>query len=194
MDSLSSRSQEEDELSRASSALAQFFDGVVITDEDCDDTEDMHPVEVEYAVDFDTIEEAELFDAALTSECSSECSEDASTLAQESADLEAICDEAVEQAAEPELEQPEVVCVQDVRLQVSLNQLREWYAIARALGRSDRLVRIAQLGSKFKHAFGDAEPDRPHPFTVWSAKEVEWWLEDLAEYQSCERSLVHPYC
>jgi hypothetical protein len=72
--------------------------------------------------------------------------------------------------------------MQDEQWRVSLNQLRQWYAIARALGRSDRLLRIAQLGSQFKQMFGEAEPDLPRPFSAWSAREIEWWLADIAAY------------
>lgn len=130
-----------DELSHASYALAQFFDGIVIEDVDLD----WQPVA---------------------------SPEQGRSPASPPAPMPPIAASAAATAP----------FMQDEQWRVSLNQLRQWYAIARALGRSDRLLRIAQLGSQFKQMFGEAEPDLPRPFSAWSAREIEWWLADIAAY------------
>lgn len=150
------KSSHEDELSHASRLLAEFFEGVVIEDVDeADRAEAIAPTEGKPPLP-------------------------APVIPVESVPLFAVSapltDSLPDETIEPD--QPEQ------QLLVSLDQLREWYAIARSLQRVDRLQRIAQLGSQFKRLYGDATPSEPHPFTAWSEKEVEWWLADLATYQA----------
>ncbi|MBD2020563.1 hypothetical protein H6F43_10220 [Leptolyngbya sp. FACHB-36] len=96
-----------------------------------------------------------------------------------------------ESLGEPEeldREQLDLFEIPDRQLLVSLSQLRHWYAIARELQRDECLPRIADLGRRFKQAFGDANPDQPQPFTTWSAEDVECWLDDLAQWEQLKGS------
>ena len=67
--------------------------------------------------------------------------------------------------------------------QISLHQLRHWYAIAQALDRSPhRLAHIQALGQQFKHTFGETNADLGHLWTGWDDSDYHLWQWDLAVY------------
>jgi hypothetical protein len=162
MDNSRIKAAQNSELSHASSILAQLFDGVVITEDDLE-----RPIEARTTPSSGTGKasaaiarplEAELIESELPDE--------------EAVDTElpaALVPAPWEEQAAP--------------LRISLNQLRQWYVIARDLGRSDRLLRITQLGSQFKQRFGDADPDMPQTFEAWSPQDISLWIADRAAFE-----------
>ena len=91
---------------------------------------------------------------------------------------------------------PDQQLPQDTQVLVSLAQLRQWYAVSRSRGQHDRLSRIQALGVLFKQTFGAADPEVPKPFLGWSSEEIQWWLADLdgnpAELNQAETCFSSP--
>ncbi len=66
-------------------------------------------------------------------------------------------------------------------VQISLEQIRDWYKLAQALQRSENyLVRIVAIGKLFQQQYGKGQPTLPQSFTGWTIDEIDAWLWDLA--------------
>lgn len=143
-------------LSHASHALAEFFAGVVLIEEE---DGSLQPVaRISEAMQLQASPLTDLLEATEFELAESE------TL--------------IELDTQLESELPDRQPPPESQVLVSLAQLRQWYAAARSRAQHDRLGRIQALGILFKQTFGETHPADPKPFVGWSAEEMHWWLEE----------------